>query len=107
MSQKLIGKIGNPKKSKNHQINYQELTAPLEWNQAVCRVVCNGCKIVGEITLDYAQSLIQVMYLLNKPIEKTLITKKDFRGLYLKISYCEHCSPTEIDVNLEEIPRLN
>ncbi|MCF7794868.1 hypothetical protein K9M50_00710 [Patescibacteria group bacterium] len=105
----LLGKTGNPKFNDNHKIDYLNLVKPLEWENGVCKIVCNQCKTIQEISFNYANRLIQVLYILQKPLPKEFKTKEDFKNWYFVLPYCDYCKKNNkiAELEIKKITRPN
>ena len=104
----LLGTVGKIKIDKDAKINYSRLLEPLEWEKAVCRVVCNQCKVIQEIDLVYATDLIKFMQDLEIPVPKEFKTKGDFKGWYITFPYCIYCHQNDKieDFQIKRVPDL-
>ncbi|NCD01061.1 hypothetical protein EOL94_03140 [bacterium] len=105
----LLGEVGKLKFKKDGEINLPHLIKPLEWEDAVCRVVCNQCKIIQEVNLDYAISIIEILQVMGVPLPKDFKEKEDFKGWYFLVPYCNCCNENNNiqQLSIKEVPRLN
>lgn len=94
--------VGNLKKIPDADL-IKFLKKPFVRNQTVSYCFCSKCQTLGEIDLDYAQSLVRTMGLLGNRPEIPLEKAADFVNYYFVIGYCEICGIGPLSVHMKKL----
>lgn len=104
-----LDEAGEVKINKKEKINFDSLVEPLEWEDAVCKIVCNQCKTVQEINLFFAKILVKIIKTMEVSLPKEFKTKEDFQGWYFILPHCNNCKSNKNieELRIQKLPRLN